>query len=165
MQQCHSRRLRRINPERGDGLSDFIKSVDDMIARHFAADAISELGRSTTCEVKDWAATVRILEQLIRCSIAHARSQVARRKPGTMTFDQAMQVARTNTMVTRPSWNIFCAIAPNEEEGTLLFWKLDNCDGTFSGTGFPYKPTDEDRAATDWMFYQAPQDNWVELDL
>lgn len=81
-----------------------------------------------------------------------------------MTFGQAMQVARTDAMITRPSWNIFCAIAPHAEDGSLFFWKFDNCDGTFSGDGWPYKPTDEDRAATDWMIYQAPQENWVELD-
>jgi hypothetical protein len=81
-----------------------------------------------------------------------------------MTFDQAMQVARTNAMVTRHSWDIFCAITPHEEDRALFFWKLDNCDGTFSGNGWSYKPSAEDRAATDWMLYQAPQDNWVELD-
>ena len=135
-----------------------------MIARHFAPDAARELAQSGTWEIKDYAATEKILEQLIRCSIAHARSQVDGRKPGTMTFDQAMQVARTGAMITRPSWNIFCAIASHEEAGSLFFWKLDNCDGTFSGDGWAPTPSDEDRAATDWMLYQAPQENWVELD-
>jgi len=150
-------------------LSDFLKSVDDMIARFFATDAVRELERSETCEVKDYAATEKILEQLIRSSIAHARSQVDGRKPGTMTFDEAMRLVRArDALVTRPSWNIFCLLAINDsiddEEKPIFFWRLDNCDGTLTGDGWPYNPTDEDRAATDWMSYQAPQDNWIELD-
>jgi hypothetical protein len=157
-----------MNPEREDGLSDFIKSVDEMIAGHFAVDALSKLRDSKACEVKDWAAAERILEQLIRSSIVHARSQVAGRTTGTMTFDQAMDAVRAGAKVTRPSWDILCLVAINvsidDEERPIFFWKLDNCDGTFSGDGWPYKPTDEDRASTDWMLYQRPQDNWVELD-
>jgi hypothetical protein len=150
--------------EQENHLSDFIESIDDMIARHFAFDAISELRSARACEIKDWAAAERILGQLIRISIAHARSQVAGRKTGTMTFDEAMRlVRRQNAMVTRPAWNIFCCVR-RSGDGSITFWRLDNCEGGLSGNGWPYKPTNEDRGATDWMFYQTPDENWVELD-
>jgi len=81
-----------------------------------------------------------------------------------MTFDEAIGLVHTgNAMVTRPAWDIFCCLRLNYD-GSLGYWKLDNCDGGWSGHGWPHTPTDEDRAATDWMLYQAPQDNWVELN-
>lgn len=150
-------------------MSHFLKSIDDMIASEFTADALHELSYRQACDIKDRDVAEKILDTLIRCAIAHARMQVDARKPGTMTFDQAMEAARAGTKVTRPSWDILCLIAMNDsiddEEKPILFWKLDNYDGTFTGDGWPYNSTDEDRAATDWMLYQSPQDNWVELDL
>ena len=144
-------------------MSGFIESVDDMIARHFSFDAITELRDNGVCEIKDWAATEKIIQQLIRTSIAHARKQAEGRKTGTMTFDEAMQLVLTrDRMVTRPTWDIFLAVRNNED--SIFYWKFDNCDGDSSGTGWPYRPTEEDRSATDWMIYQAPQGNWVELD-
>src|ERR1700691_1589441 len=151
--------------------SDFIASVDEMIARHFAVDARFEL-RKFTKEQLNWDSVEAILQRLILCSIAHARNQVDGRKTGTMTFDEAMRlIATKRVMVTRPSWNVFCAVRMDEHylDDTWVkevhYWKLDNCDGNWSGDGWPYNPTDEDRAATDWMLYQAPQENWVELHL
>jgi hypothetical protein len=73
-------------------LSHFIQSVDAMIAHAFAFDAIRELRDTKACDVKDWTATERILNQLVRTSIAHARSQADGRKSGTMTFDEAMGI-------------------------------------------------------------------------
>ena len=106
-----------------------------------------------------------ILYRLIRSSIAHARSQVAGRKSGTMTFDEAIELSRSRTiMVTRPGWNIFGGIRL-DDDNKVWYWELDNCDGGPSGGGWPYNPTEEDRAASDWMPYRAPQENWVEFDL
>ncbi len=89
-----------------------------------------------------------------------------------------VELARSRSvMVTRPGWNIFGGLRlefpvqdeevndQNEDDGELFYWKLDNCDGGTSGCGWPYRPTDEDRTASDWILYQAPQENWVELDL
>jgi hypothetical protein len=150
--------------EQEDRLSEFIESVDDMIGRHFALDARLELEKVITGDSKNWTAAEEILYQLIRSSIAHARSQLEGRKTGTMTFEEAMQLVRTRyAMVTRPTWNIFCCLR-FDVDGSLAYWKLDNCDGGWSGDGWPYEPTDQDRAATDWMLYQAPQNNWVELN-
>lgn len=135
-----------------------------MIARHFAFDALRELMNTAACDVKDSIATERILRQLIRSSINHARSQVDGRKTGTMTFHEAMRLVHTrdDAMVTRPAWDILRAVVLDDER-SLSDLKLDNCDGNFTGVGKPFTPTDEDRTATDWMLYQAPQDNWVEL--
>jgi hypothetical protein len=147
-----------------DHLKEFIESVDDMIGHHFALDARREIRKIIESNGKNWHAVENILYRLIRSSITHARSQVEGRKGGTMTFDEAIEQSRSrNIMVTRPSWNIFGGIRL-DDDGKLWYWKLDNCDGGPSGNGWPYKPTDEDRAASDWMLYQAPQENWVELD-
>jgi hypothetical protein len=143
-------------------VSEFLESVDDMIGRHFAPDATSELKRTLTNDPGNWAAAEQVLHQLIRTSIAHARNQVERRRPGTMTFEEAMAKTRIgNAMVTRPAWNIFRALRLDDDQ--LLDFTLDNCDGDPSGLGKPYKPTDDDRAARDWMLYQAPAENWIEL--
>lgn len=82
-----------------------------------------------------------------------------------MTFDQAMEMARSpGVLVTRRSWEISCGIRP-DEEGSIFYWKLDNCDGLPSGNGWPYEPADEDRAATDWNALGRPRRrNWIELD-
>ena len=120
----------------------------------------------------DWYQVEKILETLIRMSIAHVRSQLEGRKAGTMTFDEAMDlIAQEQVMVTRPSWGIFNALRMDEEytdEGTWIktlgYWRLDNTEGTYSGDGHPYHPTEEDRAAKDWMLYQTPEEHWVELE-
>lgn len=147
-------------------MSDFIESVDDMIARDFSFEALREFQDTSACEIKDWAAAEKLMYQLIRSSIAHARSQLGGRKAGMMTFDEAMKLVRTqNAMVTRPRWHILRAVRRGiaEYKGTFSDMKLDNHDGGTSGSGRPYEPTDEDRAATDWMIYQSPEENWVEL--
>lgn len=80
-----------------------------------------------------------------------------------MTFEEAMELVQTkHDLVTRSSCNIFFALR-HLSEGVVL-WELDNCDGIPPDSGRPYKPTQEDRDATDWMLYQKPQDNWVELE-
>jgi hypothetical protein len=148
-----------------DPSADFIESVDDMIGRHFASDAKRDIQNAIKSDAKNWQAVEDILYKLIRSSIAHARSQVNGRKAGTMTFDEAVELVHSRrVMVTRPDWNIFCAIRL-DDDGNLGYWELDNCDGGWSGVGRPYKPTEEERATADWMLYQAPQENWVELDL
>jgi hypothetical protein len=145
-------------------LAEFIESVDDMIGRHFAIDARREIQNVIERDGKNWHAVEDILYRLIRSSITHARSQAEGRKGGTMTFDEAIELARSRSiMVTRSGWNIFGGIRLDEDDGKVWYWKLDNCDGFPSGGGWPYNPTDEDRAASDWMLYQAPQKNWVEL--
>jgi hypothetical protein len=147
-----------------DRSSEFIESVDDMIGRHFASDAKRKIQNVIKSEAKNWQAVEDILYKLIRSSITHARSQIDDRKPGAMTFDEAVELLHTRrAMVTRPEWSIFAAMRL-DDDGELGYWELDNCDGGCSGVGRPYKPTDEDRAASDWMLYQAPQENWVELD-
>ncbi len=149
-------------------LSDFIESVDELVAEHFSSDAhwaLREfLGHNDSVRVR------RLLNNLIRGSIAHARSQVENRGTGTMTFDQAMQLVFTrNAKVTRPEWSIFRAVALEpalaSEPGSMevnsetiekaltsfadretcffLNWNFDNCDGFPSGSGFPYNPTEE----------------------
>ena len=124
-----------------------------------------ELHNAGACEIKDWATTERILEQLIRISIALARRQVAGRKIGSMTFHQEAHAARTSEYgVTRPSWSLLRTVRRDSFNGPLRDYYLDCYDGGGSGTSGSYTPTDEDRAATDWMFYQTPDDNWVELD-
>lgn len=139
-------------------------------------DALHELSRHNVCDIRDRHAVEKILKTLIHRSIEHARNQVDGRNRGTMTFDDAMGLVRNEgVMVTRPSWSIFCAVRTSypqrllddegsDEENPVMFWRLDNCDGVPSGNGWPFGPSDEDRAATDWMLYQRPQDNWVELD-
>lgn len=92
-------------------MSDFIKSVDDLIAKDFMFEAMRELHDARACDIKDWAATERILKQLIRMSIAHARRQEAGRKTGAPSFDQAIRALRTSQYgVTRSSWSIFQTI-------------------------------------------------------
>jgi len=146
-------------------LSDFIESVDDMIAREGAFHALRTLRDSKACSITDWKAANEVLYHLILGSIAHSRRQLAGRWIGEMTFDEAMQVIRLgHLMVTRPNWNIFHAVR-FDEDGSVGYWVLDNGDGDWSGFGRPYHPTDEDRAASDWMRYQAPQECWVEFDL
>ena len=157
-------------PQQEIPLSDFIESVDDMIARDFASDAMRELKRSA-CDVKNSAKAEEILQLLIRSSIAHARSQFVGRNNGDMSFDQAMELARIERVaVTRPGWDIFLAVRIEEKyitaeqhEEWCHYFRFDNCDGIPSGSGWPYRPSDDDRAATDWMLYQTPQDNWVDL--
>jgi hypothetical protein len=143
-------------------VSDFIESLDDMIGHHFATEAVFELETKGACEVKSHGSTQKILYKLIRGAIAHARSQAAGRTAGTMTFEEAMDLARSGAIVTRPGWDIFQGLIIRD--GAIFYWKLDNCDGVPTGNGWPCEPNDEDRAATDWMLYQAPQDNWVELN-
>lgn len=144
-------------------LAEFIESVDDLIGRHFATDAERKI--RWALDNAENRAIEEILYKLIRVSIAHARSQVEGRRTGTMTFDAAIELLRSRgVMVTRPGWNIFVAIRRNDD-GNLGYWELDNCDGGWSGSGSPYRPTNEDRIASDWMLYQPPQDNWIELDL
>jgi hypothetical protein len=138
-----------------------------MIGRHFAFEAKCELRTLLTKAPGDWPAVEQVLHQLIRTSIAHARNQVERRGTGTMTFKEAMAKARNvnapirNAMVTRSAWNIFRTIRLDDDH--LMDFELDNCDGDPSGSGSPYEPTDDDRAASDWMLYQAPDKNWIEL--
>jgi hypothetical protein len=135
-----------------------------MIARNFALDAKLELRDVMKVQASDWNAVVEILYQLIRASIAHARSQEQGRKTGTMTFDEAMELMRTrNTFVTRPSWGIFNAIR-RDDDGKFWYFTFDNCDGYASGGAIPTDIPDEDRAATDWMLYETPDENWVELE-
>jgi hypothetical protein len=144
-------------------LSEFIESVDDMIGRHFAGDSTRKLQNVIESDGKNWHAVEDILYRLIRSSITHARSQVEGRKGATMGFGEAIELLRSSSiMVTRSGWNIFGGIRL-DDDGNVWYWKLDNCDGGPSGSGWPYNPTDEDRAASDWMVYQAPQKNWVEL--
>jgi hypothetical protein len=146
-------------------LSDFIESVDDMIGRHFAMDAEREIRSVLEGDAKRRQSVEEILYRLIRGSISHARHQVEGRKTGTMSFDVAVELMRSRgVMITRPGWNIFGAIRI-DDDGEPGYWKLDNCDGGISGDGWPYKPTDEDLAASDWMLYQSPQENWVELEV
>jgi hypothetical protein len=146
-------------------LSEFTESVDEMIASHFGFDALRELRDTKACEIKDRKIAERIIDQLIRAVIAHARTQVVGRRTGTMRFDEAMNRARRGAPVTRPNWGIFRAVIRIDPDdfGELLNWTFDNTEGTNSGTGSRYTPTDEDRAATDWMIYQNPEENWVEL--
>jgi hypothetical protein len=144
--------------------TEFIESVDDMIGRHFSTDARRKIQNVIESNGKNWHAVEDILYRLIRSSIAHARSQVAGRKGALMTFDEAIELSRSRSiMITRPGWDIFGGIRLDDDDGKVRYWKLDNCDGFPSGEGWPYNPTDEDRAASDWMLYQAPQKNWVEL--
>ena len=144
-------------------MSQFTDSVGDLIVRHFVDDAMRELVDRHACDVKDWNATARILGQLVRTSIAHANKQVNGRQAGTMTFQEAMDLARTSDeMVTRTAWRIERAVVPRADDD-LHDMYLDNTEGGWSGSGTPYKPTDEDRAATDWMLYQTPEENWVDL--
>lgn len=155
-------------------MSDFVESVDDMVARHFAIDGKIAL-RDTVGGDKNWANAEKILYRLIRSSLAHARNQVENRRTGKMTFDEAIRLVHTSdAMVARPNWNIFCAIitagsgdAIRDDaacDGSLHYWTFDNCDGSRGGSGHPYHPDDEDRAATDWMVYQSPTENWIEPD-
>jgi hypothetical protein len=81
-----------------------------------------------------------------------------------MTFEQAMRMARRDAKVTRPSWGILRAVTLGGDGKSLDDMILDNTDGFRSGDGRPYAPTAEDRAATDWMLYQTPDENRVELD-
>lgn len=86
-----------------------------------------------------------------------------------MTFEEAMQLISSEpVMATRPCWNIFRGVrqykAYPDGDDFIEDFVLDNCDGDWGGSGHPYHPTDEDRSATDWMLYQSPQENWVELD-
>jgi hypothetical protein len=144
-------------------LSAFTDSVSEMIAGEFAFDALRELRDTKACEIKDMAAAEKILSQLVKASIAHALSQVEGRQSGTMSFDEAMELARSErASVTRPGWGIFNALMYDDGD-VLRYWRFDNCDGNPTGNGFPADISDEDRAATDWMLYQAPQDNWVDL--
>jgi hypothetical protein len=61
-------------PAREEALSELIKSVDDLVTHDFAFDAFHELRENGFCEIKNPAAATRILEHLIRTSIARARS-------------------------------------------------------------------------------------------
>jgi len=145
--------------------SEFTESVDDMIGRHFAGHARRKIQWIIETDGKGWHAVEDVLYSLIRKSIAHARNQVAGRTGGKMTFGEAVALSRSRSvMVTRPGWDIFGGLRL-DDGGEVWYWKLDNCDGGPSGSGWPYKPTDEDLAASDWIVYQAPQENWVELDL
>jgi hypothetical protein len=109
--------------------------------------------------------------------LEQARREIAARPVGSMTFDQAMQAVVNGKMVTRSGWHILRALQecgncddperywPFRYQGwSISDMKLDNLQGVGSGSGDPYNPTDEDRAATDWMEYQRPEfDIWVDL--
>lgn len=56
--------------EKEEDLSDFIESVDGMVARHFARQAI------VISKLSNEPITEELLIQIIRSSIANARSQV-----------------------------------------------------------------------------------------
>lgn len=147
-------------------MSEFTESIDDLIASFFTDETLMQFQRSSACSINDYKKAYAILDRLIRTSIAHARKQIAGRKTGTMTFDEAMRIVRKeDEMVTRPGWGILRAVRRNFGfPGSVCNFKPDNTEGLGSGDGWPYKPTDEDRAATDWMYYQTPDENWVELD-
>ena len=151
-------------------MSDFMESVDHMIARFNSNDAVHRLAETGSCTVKDWHGMNEILQQAIRTSIAHARKQISGRKKGSMSFEQAMQLTQSGwTMVTRSHWDIFRAIYYGHFEhhnlsGRLIEVMRDQLDAGIIGHEKLYEPSDEDLAATDWMLYQRPDENWVELD-
>src|ERR1700744_5154241 len=102
-------------------LREFVESVDDLIGRHFAFDAKCEIRRVVASDTGDWSAVEDILYKLIRSSINHARSQVNGRKPGTMTYEQALELIRSGRgMVTRPGWSILGGLRV-EDDGELFY--------------------------------------------
>ena len=102
-----------------------------------------------------------------------SREQIALRRGGTITVDEAMQAVADDKMVTRPTRSILRALLDGDEDPdyhatffyrgrTVLKWKLDNLDGGPSGSGDLYEPTDDDRVATDLMEYHRPDEVWFD---
>jgi len=46
----------------------------------------------------------------------------------------------------------------------LTDWIVDESDSLTSDGGGEYAPSDEDGAATDWMEYQPPAENWIDFE-
>jgi hypothetical protein len=107
---------------------------------------------------------------------AWVENQTAVRKTGALTYLEAMQLVVSGRSVTRTGWGILHAIMAMKEafdddyygcnrepsiftEGQSVWdWEYDNADGSRGGFGEIYDPTPEDRAATDWMEYQIPEE-------
>ena len=152
----------------------FVDSVEELITRHLLIEATIRVAEVTTGKIERNGDVEAIINRVIRGALELARKQIAARKVGTMTFDQALQMVVAGKMVTRPGWPILRALrdwelGPDSEgyfcyQGRLFEdWELDNLEGGVSGGGLPYNPTDEDRNATDWMEYQPPIDLRVDL--
>jgi hypothetical protein len=59
-----------------------------------------------------------------------------------MTFNDAMGLVRNkNARVTRASWSVLCTVTFDEdsEDEPIFLWRIDNCDGTLTGSGGPYR--------------------------
>ena len=153
---------------------EFIASVEDMIARHFVIDASMDFVTKKTGKVDRDGVFESVVYRLLRAAMEKVRKQLAVPRSGTMTFAEAMRAVANGKLVTRPGWEILRALArgpkDNESSGYVVddwvvddFYRLDNLDGAPTGNISPYVPTDEDRAATDWMQYQRPMfDMWID---
>jgi hypothetical protein len=83
-----------------------------------------------------------------------------------MTFAEAVRLVKEeDALMTRPSWPLLRLIARGYPHKRLPhLWDVDNFDSGLSGWSSLYEARDADRAATDWMFYQSPEENWLDLE-
>ena len=115
-------------------MSDFIKSIDEMVTVEFSHDLKLEFRDVMRVKADDWNAIEEYAHEAILKAIAEARHCVASRTPGSMNFEQAMKAARRGAMVTRHDWNILRAIQADLDDKALFgSFKLDNYDGSSSG--------------------------------
>jgi hypothetical protein len=146
---------------------EFADSVEEMIADEVVVDASMRFVREKTGGEGRDDVFERIVYRALVAAMQMARKQIAVPRVGMMTFAQAMQAVADDKMVTRPGWGILDALLRwgDADRPEIMYWTLDNLHGGTSGSGEPYHPSEEDRAATDWMEYQAPEiDTWVDYD-
>lgn len=141
---------------------EFIESLDHLIARHISHRAMIKIERLAN---RDSELIDAIVYRSILAAFDDLRSALAQPRTGCMTFEQAIDAVVEDKMVTRPHWGVLEALVPTQFYDSRYFhhkgraidrFELDNLDGTPTGHGSSYSPSDEDKAATDWMYYQAP---------
>jgi hypothetical protein len=139
---------------------EFIASVEQEAAHDLSINAGMKICRIMTGELKRNGLVEEVVCKAIYTAFDFARRQIAARNIGKMTFAEAMQAVTKGKLVTRPGWHILRVVVNFErrDEGEVFDWELDNFDGFPSGGGSPYEPTEDDRAATDWMEYQVPEE-------
>jgi hypothetical protein len=134
---------------------EFVNSVDELVARQIARQT------SWSIPQRNLDAETAIYEA-IKCSLEIARKEIARPRQGTMTFPEAMDAIAAGKKVTRAGWGILRTLAREFDDKAVQHYRLDNLDGTLTGTSADYVASNDDRAATDWMIYQPPEEEfWV----
>lgn len=143
------------------------------IERHVADDIATSGCLSLLAKADNGELDVYAAEGFIRSVILKSFELAAKRlsvpRVGTMGFDEAMNLVTNSFAVTRADWDIDRHLMvggdrfdPESRYDFHLggYYIHDECGRDWK----LYCPTDEDRAAADWMKYERVPELWIDLD-